>query len=527
MKIKWILVLILLYSLGIAQRTTEYQFPAESSFVNNRTSAVSIGGNIITATSYDQGILILELTTQDQIVNIKKIDLGISVVVRDVCISLDGCIHISGYGIESGIFILKMDKDFNLIWANQYGIGIVYYIGSMSVNKDGVLNLVGAEKYATPYQAPISIIINPCGDILNFSSIDVLGSDTEILYGSMALNSDFILTGVSSIGSDQKYALWLMRVDLFGRTIWSKYYIQNEVDFDRGLYANGILDLGNSEFLLCGRKGDDEFGNNRHFKEMNSFLCRFNSGGELIQFKLFKSISTNFNNVYTLTKSNHSIYGVGYTGLVGDGIILCKYDQNLDIIRAITNKPNNGGYFIRDIEFVDDKIFCSGGIKLGANQGSCWFGRIDSNLTTFCSWKTIDLKAEPYIPNQMNFTEKFTPSEARCHNLKVNIEDLTYTTYLSSCNSLDKLTLINHLIFRKEVVQFSGINDYYSNKDNLVSLVGKTSPIGGEIYFEGVKTSSINPGLLIENKDYTLDYFYPSKNNCFESCSKKFKVISK
>src|SRR5690606_21568571 len=100
---------------------------------------------------------------------IKSIKTQYDVITRDICIDANDNIYISGYlSGASRIWVIKLDKDLNVLWSNFYGNNVNYYVGGMSVNSDEIINIVGIDKFPSAEQVSFSLLIGKDGSTIKY-----------------------------------------------------------------------------------------------------------------------------------------------------------------------------------------------------------------------------------------------------------------------------------------------------------------------------------------------------------------------
>ncbi|HRI00639.1 MAG TPA: hypothetical protein PK006_06265 [Saprospiraceae bacterium] len=272
-----------------------------------------------------------------------------SVLTRDCYIDANDNIYISGY--LSGayrIWVIKLDKDLNVIWSNFYGNSVFYYMGGMGVNSNEVINIVGIDQFPDQNsQVSFSMLINKDGQLIKYEKIGVVSTTFEALYSSTPIGkSGFILVGTGGVFDGTKYPLWVMRIDENGNRLWNKFWVQSETDFKRGIFASTVLTINDSEIVIFGRKGDDQNATNPSTKEINTILVKMDINGNILKFKEYKSLPTSFNYSFGGAYDGNYYYFAGSNGTIGNGSFIAKIDQNFDVVEARTI-DKSGFFFYR------------------------------------------------------------------------------------------------------------------------------------------------------------------------------------
>ncbi|HRI00638.1 MAG TPA: hypothetical protein PK006_06260 [Saprospiraceae bacterium] len=512
----------------VAQNTVENLFTSDNAVYVNRTSAVNSNGKFYTACTRDKSVLLMEMDQNNWVSRIKKYAFKNMNLVREIYVDVDDNIYIAGYSsILNRLFVLKLNPNLDVVWSNFYGPIDRYYLGGMSVNSSGKINLVGIDSYQSIDPSAFSAVISADGTLINYSKIYVRGYVDEVLYSTTPNgNSGFILVGsAGNSNGSTKYPLWIASIDADGNKLWSRYWEQSETDFDRGLIGVTVVPFENNTFILSGRKGDDRNGLASNYKEINSILVHFNQNGTILNFKEYLSGPNIFNYAFATTYDGKNIYFAGSNGLIGQGAFIAKLDKNFEVIHALSRY--GGSMFFSDVDASSSRLLFSGARHNSTMIYDYWFINTEPSLNNLCGFESIDLTAKNYTPIEIYPNEEinsFIQQDPLVLNL---VEDFCFTADEFICPNAGVSSVLLNLKLGKMKVSILGLDTVYCNTDQLISLIGKGSPSGGKFYLNGVEVSSFNPGLLNPNITYTLKYYNGAPDLCNETAYHNFTVLAK
>lgn len=530
--IKIFLSIFCYFSISIclnSQATIEAVFSATNVNYVNRSSAVNSKGYFYSVFSVGDQVSIFETGNSNRISRIKSIKTQYDVITRDICIDANDNIYISGYlSGTSRIWVIKLDKDLNVLWSNFYGNNVNYYVGGMSVNSDEIINIVGIDRFPSVQQVSFSLLIGKDGSTIKYEKFAVDATEYEALYSSIPVgNSGFILIGTGGIYNTNRYPLWITRIDVLGNIIWSKFWIQSETDFDRGIFPASIVKYNDREFVVFGRKGDDRNGTNSNPKEINTILFKIDLDGNILTFKEFKSQPNIFNYSFGGAYDGNNYYFAGSNGLLGNGAFVAKLDQQFNVISA--RADDRFGLLFTDVETNRSRVYFSGIKRNQFGNYQNWYLNADKNFDKWCEFKDINLTSFDYSPVPMNFgIKKSTGSTTEPFIILANEEYCIQVNEETVC-PLTGLPYVTQeiMIGLGQKSSISGLDSAYCNEDKLISLVGKGSPLGGKFFLNGVEVNSINPGLLSPNTKYILKYYAKNAGECSDTAYHSFTVYPK
>lgn len=432
----------------------------------NSIQKTTDGGYIITGNSYN-GLYLLKTDATGELIWFKiygedSDDKGNSVVQAK-----DGGYVIAGIKDDAYIWIIKTDYIGNVEWTKVYG-GSGFrldYANSLDKTYDGGYIIAGSKIAPNTNHWDVYLMkTNSVGDSLWSKCYG--GSDIEYGYFvQQTVDSGFVITGSTKSFGAGKADLYIIKANIFGDTIWTKFYGGNE--FDEGRCIKQTLDRG---YILTGRT----FSYGNGYSDL--WIIRIDEFGDTLWTNTFGGTESDLGmSVIQSVDSNFVV--VGATLSYGQGstdLWTIKVDSFGKKIwdKTFGGYDSDSGNFI--LESKEDDYIIAGGTLFLGYQG-LWLLKISENATD------IEDNINSYNVSSYSLDQNY-PNPFNPH---------TTISYRLQCPGMVKLTIYDILGHKiKELVNSEQSVGEYTVSWNGVNVIGNKVSTG--IYYYRLETEKYN-----------------------------------
>lgn len=270
------------------------------------------------------------------------------------------------------IYLIKVDKNGNLIWENTYGYsGTEEGQAIVKAWDDGYI-IVG---YTDSVQND-DIWLFKIDEMGNFLWEKLYGDTLYDVPNNIKTTSDsgYIISGRS--GRFPNYKVYLLKIDINGDTLWTK-----KIGYNQAQEGYDVVEAYDGGFIVVGWTGT-VFG-------AVGYIIKTDITGNVIWERTYGEISTILNKIRRTPDSAYIIIGQKGIAWPNDDIWLLKINDNGDTLWTKTYGGNNlDGP--RDVRVMPDSGFVIVGFtrSYGNGERDVWIIRIDKNGDTLWT-KTI------------------------------------------------------------------------------------------------------------------------------------------
>ena len=296
-----------------------------------------------------------------------------------------GWTHSFSKGSED-VWVIRTDADGDTLWTRVFG-GERYDSGhSIDVVSTGG-SIVAGQTYSFGHlnKADFWLIrLDDNGDTLWTRTIG--GNQHDYAeYVTETRDGGFIVTGGTSSFGNGESDVWLVRLDSFGDTLWTRTYGGEETD-----WAESVHETSDGGFNLTG----STHGNGDRY----GWLIRTDNKGDSMLTKIFgDTLIDSFHPVKELSNGDFIIGGFSEKpGKKGDEAWLVRTDDSGNLLWEKTY-GGNGGDRVYDIEETNDGgfIVLAWTRSFGSGEHDIWLLRTDANgdslWSTFCGGELSDV----------------------------------------------------------------------------------------------------------------------------------------
>ncbi len=364
-----------------------------------------------------------------------------------VTVGYTNSIGFGGYDI----FLLKTDKNGNLLWQKTIGGSDWDFAYSLQTTFDGGFVIAGTT-YSFGHGNADGYVVKTDGNG-NVVWTKTYGGQHDDEFKSIVQTSDggFALTGYTKSYNDVDSGdVWVFKLDIMGDSVWCKFFGGSREDF-----ANEIIQHPSSELYVVG--GTKSFGTNLNY--YNGYSFRLYSNGSFYNQTIDNTSSDDaiFNSIVVSRRTPNIVNTISYVKVSGyeKQIKILEMDYGLNYFASA-----GFGSILNDELYkliaTKDKGYAAIGYTegYGAVLRDGYFVKLDS-LLSFGSFSTVSIDE---LSGEENRLFSVFPNPAKHHvtitcNKPVKLKDVKVTDWLGRETELDNnLESIssNELILRTE-----------------------------------------------------------------------------
>jgi hypothetical protein len=256
---------------------------------------------------------------------------------------------------NADIYLIKTDANGNTLWTKTYG-GSDDDVGySVAVTSDGGYIIAGVAHSDRAGNVPSDVYLiktDADGDTLWTRTYGGSGWD----YGySVAVTNDggYIITGETGSYGTGGYAVYFIKTDVNGDTLWTKTFGGNDdSDMDWG---NSVVQTSDGGYIIAGVTGSD-----RH---LDVSFIKTDSNGDTLWTKAYGGSGNDRGNSVAVTKDGgYIIAGETYSyGAGGNDVYLIKTDADGDTLWTRTYGGSGWDYGFSVAQTSDGGYIITGG----------------------------------------------------------------------------------------------------------------------------------------------------------------------
>ena len=345
-----------------------------------------------------------------------------------------GYTNSTGFG-GYDIFLLKTDKNGNLLWQKTIGGGDWDFAYSLQTTFDGGFVIAGTT-YSYGHGNADGYVVKTDGNG-NVVWTKTYGGQHDDEFKSIVQTSDggFALTGYTKSYNDVDSGdVWVFKLDIMGDSVWCKFFGGSREDF-----ANEIIQHPSGELYVVG--GTKSFGTNLNYYSGYSF--RLYSNGSFYNQTIDNTSSDDaiFNSIVVSRRTPNIVNTISYVKVAGyeKQIKILEMDYGLNYFASA-----GFGSILNDELYkliaTKDKGYAAVGYTEGdgAVLRDGYFVKLDS-LLSFGSFSTVSIDE---FSGEENSLLSVFPNPAKHHvtitcNKPVKLKDVKVTDWLGRETELD------------------------------------------------------------------------------------------
>jgi hypothetical protein len=308
---------------------------------------------------------------------------------RDILPTSDGGYIIAGSTNTStvtdcDVYVMKTDASGNLVWNKQFGGNKPDYAYSMVETTDGNYFITGFSQSFGGGDYDIYVIkIDPSGNLIWQKTYGSWGNEEarEIIKTS---DNNYMLVGYTTSSTTSQDA-YLMKIDLAGTMLWTKYYGGSNKEF-----GNSVKQCSDGGYIMTGQTFS--WGQNG-----DTYLVRTNSTGDTLWTRMFGSpladegvcVVTNNDDSFAFVVRDSSSADVDVRVIKTDANGTMLWNKLYGSSQKDTPKSicttSDGGYFIgaisRSFGWINPDMWL---LKLNSSGDTLWSKHFGSSDHEHC-----------------------------------------------------------------------------------------------------------------------------------------------